>query len=77
MQGGCRAAGQQVMLPLCSYGYRQALIRECIEEYIRRHEAGAATPGELRELGGRLVRRIRDGYRNDLYSQRVWLYTAR
>ncbi len=46
-------------------------------EYMRRHEAGTENPAGLRDLGGRLVRRIRDGYRDALHSQRVWLYTAR
>ena len=55
----------------------QALIRQCIEEYMRRHEAQAGSPAELREIGRRLVRRIQAGYKDVMHSHRVWLSAAR
>ena len=62
---------------LCNGTIAQALIRQCVEEYMRRHEAGEGTPAELRDLGGRLVRRIQGGYKDVMHPHRVWLSTAR
>ena len=55
----------------------QVLIRQCIEEYMRRHEAQAGGPAELRDIGRRLVRRIQAGYKDVMHSHRVWLSAAR